>query len=228
MTPVSLVTGGNRGIGFAIAEGLLKLGHKVLVAGRNEDEAERACQLLNGDAHPVVMDLASQDAIEDAITRATAIYSDIDILINNAGVMDKGAVTELAAEDWQRSFDVHVKGPATLTRLLLPAMLKNNYGRIINVSSGYGSYNEKMAGPPAYAVTKAALNALTVKTAAEVPVGANVKVNAMCPGWVHSRMGGPGAPLTPEEGADTALWLASLDSDSPNGMFFRQRKPIRW
>ena len=228
MTPLSMVTGGNRGIGFAIAEGLLKLGHKVLLVARDEEEAEQACADLNGDVHPIVMDITAQGAMEDALTRAVAVFGDIDILINNAGVMHSDELAELSAGDLQSSFDVHVKGPAMLTKAVLPAMLENNFGRIINVSSGYGSFAEKLGGPPAYAVTKAALNALTVKTAASVPAGKNVKVNAMCPGWVHTRIGGSSAPLTPEEGADTAIWLASLDEDSPNGMFFRKRKPSSW
>lgn len=228
MTPLSMVTGGNRGIGFAIAAGLLKLGHKVLLVARDEEEAEQACAELNGDVHPIVMDITAQAGMEDALTRAVAVYGNVDILINNAGVMHSDELTDLDPGDWQMAFDVHVKGPAALTKALLPAMLDNNYGRIINVSSGYGSFAEKLQGPPAYAVSKAALNALTVKTAASVPTGKNVKVNAMCPGWVHTRMGGSSAPLSPEEGADTAIWLASLDEDSPHGMFFRKRKPISW
>lgn len=228
MTPLSMVTGGNRGIGFAIAEGLLKLGHKVLLVARDEAEAESACTALNGDVHPVVMDLTRQSTMDDAMNRAVAVYGNIDVLINNAGVMHDQPLNELTADDWQTAFDVHVKAPALLIQTVLPTMLENNYGRIINVSSGYGSFAENMAGPPAYAITKAALNALTVKTAAAIPAGKNVKVNAMCPGWVHTRMGGTSAPLTPEQGADTALWLASLDQDSPSGMFFRKRKPIRF
>lgn len=228
MTPLSMVTGGNRGIGFAIAAGLLKLGHKVLLVARDEEDAEQACAELNGDVHPIVMDITAQAGMEDALTRAVAVYGNVDILINNAGVMHSDELADLDPGDWQMAFDVHVKGPAALTKALLPAMLDNNYGRIINVSSGYGSFAEKLQGPPAYAVSKAALNALTVKTAASVPTGKNVKVNAMCPGWVHTRMGGSSAPLSPEEGADTAIWLASLDEDSPHGMFFRKRKPISW
>ena len=195
MTPLSMVTGGNRGIGFAIAAGLLKLGHKVLLVARDEEEAEKACAELNGDVHPIVMDITAQAGMEDALTRAVAVYGNVDILINNAGVMHSDELAALDPGDWQMAFDVHVKGPAALTKALLPAMLDNNYGRIINVSSGYGSFAEKLQGPPAYAVSKAALNALTVKTAASVPTGKNVKVNAMCPGWVHTRMGGSSAPL---------------------------------
>ena len=101
MTPLSMVTGGNRGIGFAIAEGLLKLGHKVLLVARDEEEAEQACADLNGDVHPIVMDITAQGAMEDALTRAVAVFGDIDILINNAGVMHSDELAELSAGDLQ-------------------------------------------------------------------------------------------------------------------------------
>jgi NAD(P)-dependent dehydrogenase (short-subunit alcohol dehydrogenase family) len=88
-----------------------------------------------------------------------------------------------------------------------------------------GSFAEGMGGPGAYGVTKAALNALTVRLANELPSA--VKVNAMCPGWVRTRWAERG-PRTPDEGADTAVWLATLPDDGPTGGFFRDRKPIEW
>jgi len=105
-------------------------------------------------------------------------------------------------------------------------MSARGYGRIVNVSSGWGSFAEGMGGPGLYGVTKAALNALTVRLAKELP--STVKVNAMCPGWVRTRMGGQSATRSPDEGADTAIWLATLSDDGPTGGFFRDRKPIEW
>src|SRR5215210_5832256 len=90
----------------------------------------------------------------------------------------------------------------------------------------WGSFAEGMGGPGMYGVTKAALNALTVRLANELPSA--VKVNAMCPGWVRTRMGGQGATRSPDEAADTAVWLATLPDDGPTGGFFRDRKPIEW
>ncbi|NVK54463.1 MAG: SDR family NAD(P)-dependent oxidoreductase [Alteromonadaceae bacterium] len=228
MTPIAMVTGGNRGIGLEIVKGLLKLGYKVLLVGRDEDTAEQAAESLIGDVHPIVMDLSNSSTISDGVVQAQAVFGDIDILVNNAGVMFDEDITELSEADLQTAFDVHVKAPAVLTKTLLPTMIENNYGRIVNVSSGWGSFAEGLEGPSAYAITKAALNALTVKSAAYIPAGKNVTVNAMCPGWVHTRMGGSDAPLSPEEGADTAIWLASQDEDGPNGLFFRDRKSIDW
>jgi NAD(P)-dependent dehydrogenase (short-subunit alcohol dehydrogenase family) len=105
-------------------------------------------------------------------------------------------------------------------------MNARGYGRIVNVSSGWGSFAEGLAGPGAYSISKAALNALTLSLSKDLP--ANVKVNSMCPGWVRTRMGGEGAPRTPEEAADTAIWLSTLPQDGPTGGFYRDRKLIAW
>jgi NAD(P)-dependent dehydrogenase (short-subunit alcohol dehydrogenase family) len=105
-------------------------------------------------------------------------------------------------------------------------MITRRYGLIVNVSSDWGSFAEGLGGPGLYGVTKAALNALTVRLAKELRSA--VKVNAMCPGWVRTRMGGKGATRTPAEAADTAVWLATLPEDGPTGGFFRGRKPIEW
>jgi NAD(P)-dependent dehydrogenase (short-subunit alcohol dehydrogenase family) len=101
------------------------------------------------------------------------------------------------------------------------------YGRIVNVSSGLGQLSRMGAGSPAYRVSKAALNALTVTLAAELK-GKGILVNSMSPGWVRTDMGGPEAPRGVEEGAETAVWLALLPSTGPTGQFFRDRKPIPW
>jgi NAD(P)-dependent dehydrogenase (short-subunit alcohol dehydrogenase family) len=106
-------------------------------------------------------------------------------------------------------------------------MRRQQYGRIVNVSSGYGAMNELGAGAPAYRISKAALNALTCILADELR-GTGIKVNAACPGWVHTEMGGPDAPRTPAQGADTAVWLATLPAGGPSGGFFRNRRRIPW
>ena len=105
-------------------------------------------------------------------------------------------------------------------------MKKRGWGRIVNVSSGWGAFDQGVNGPAAYAISKAALNAVTVSFA---PVlGLDVKINAACPGWVRTRMGGQMAHRTPEQGADTPVWLATLPDDGPTGGFFRDRHLIDW
>ena len=139
----------------------------------------------------------------------------------NSGKLSGGEQAQIA-----ESIAMHLSSPLRLIRSLVPSMVARGYGRIVNVSSGWGSFAEGMQGPGDYGITKAAMNALTVRLAKELP--AAVKVNAMCPGWVRTRMGGEGATRTPDEGADTAGWLATLPDDGPTGGFFRDRKPIDW
>ncbi|MEM9107236.1 MAG: SDR family NAD(P)-dependent oxidoreductase [Pseudomonadota bacterium] len=215
----ALVTGANRGIGLAIAKGLVEEGHAVFLGARNKQAGEKAASQVGAEA--VVLDVADKDSI----ARAVETTGPVDVLINNAGVLGSGGVLSDPA-DFEASMKVMVHGPYWLMRHLTPHMVSQRYGRIVNLSSGWGAFSEGVAGPGAYGVAKAALNALTVSAARSLP--GSVKVNAMCPGWVRTRMGGAGATRSPEEGADTAIWLATLDDDGPTGGFFRDRKRIAW
>ncbi|NDW19917.1 SDR family NAD(P)-dependent oxidoreductase [Alteromonas hispanica] len=234
MTKNVLVTGGNRGVGLEIVKGMLSEGYKVLMACRDEDAGEEAKKdIVGGDLHVIEMPLDNESAIVDAFTRAEAVFGPIDILINNAGVLDDTSWDEVTSESFNASMQVNVYAPLTLIQQTLPKMIERGFGRIINVSSSYGSFNESLAGPFSYAISKAAVNALTVKMASVVEKAKeekelDVAVNSMTPGWVHTRMGGKNAPKTPEEGADTAIWLATMESDVPNGKFFKERKEIAW
>ncbi len=118
-------------------------------------------------------------------------------------------------------------GPLRLIQAVVPAMQKLGYGRIVNLSSGAGQLSEMGSGFPAYRMSKSALNALTRLTAAELGPRP-IKINAMCPGWVRTAMGGPNATRSVEKGAETAVWLATLPEDGPTGGFFRDMKPIAW
>src|SRR5262249_21641860 len=153
-----------------------------------------------------------------------------DVLINNAGVMldPRGShVLDSKEKTWHDTLAVNLFGPLLLTQALVPLMRKNGYGRIVNVSSAQGQLSDMGPGTPAYRVSKTALNALTRTLAAELHAS-GILVNAMCPGWVKTDMGGQGAPRTVEQGADTAVWLATLPDGGPTGGFFRDRKPIPW
>jgi len=219
MTRTSLVTGGNRGIGRAIAAGLSTRGHRVFIGSRNLDDGRRAADEVGATA--VQLDLSSPRSVENAIEQ----IGGIDVLINNAGVLFQRSMLDHPG-DFDASMSVMVHGPYHLIRLTTPTMIRNGYGRIVNVSSGWGAFAEGLGGPGAYGVAKAALNALTLALSRELPKA--VKINALCPGWVRTRMGGMSAPRSPEEGADTAIWLATLPEDGPTGGFFRDRKPIAW
>lgn len=216
----ALVTGGNRGIGLAIAEGLAAKDIRVIIGARDLAAGQEAAEKVGGDA--IQLDMADPASVFDAVYEAGR---NVDIVINNAGVLfDERLIDD--PKGFETSMAVMVHGPYHLIRALAPNMVERGWGRIVNVSSEWGSFADGLGGPNAYGVAKAALNALTLRLSRELPP--SVKINAMCPGWVRTRMGGPGATRLPEEGADTALWLATLPEDGPTGGFFRDRKPIAW
>ncbi|MEO0913134.1 MAG: SDR family NAD(P)-dependent oxidoreductase [Pseudomonadota bacterium] len=213
----ALVTGGNRGIGRAIAAGLRDMGHEVVIGARDREAGAEAADALG--VASVHLDLEDGSGLGDAV----AERGGFDILVNNAGILEEGSLLDDPAL-FARSMQVMVAGPFELIRLNTPYWREAGWGRIVNLSSGWGAFSEGLAGPGAYGVAKAALNALTKALPRDLPPG--VKVNAMCPGWVRTRMGGAGATRSVEEGADAALWLATLPEDGPTGGFFRDRKPI--
>ena len=222
----ALITGGNRGIGLAIVEGLAAQGYRVLLGSRNLANGAQEATRMKGKVITVTLDLIDRKVLQDHMTTILAQFPDIDVLINNAALLEQGNVLDVSTEGFSTSMRVNVEGPFDLIRLLVPGMIERDYGRIVNLSSGWGSFAEGLSGPAAYSVSKAALNALSVKLAHSLP--RTIKVNSMCPGWVRTRMGGQNAVRSPEEGAQTAIWLATLDQDGPTGKFFRDKQVIAW
>ncbi|MGE0701967.1 MAG: SDR family NAD(P)-dependent oxidoreductase, partial [Hyphomicrobiaceae bacterium] len=157
----------------------------------------------------------------------------IDVLVNNAGVLLDGpdaqsaSVLDLPPERLLASFRTNTMGALLTMQAVLPGMRARRFGRIVNISSRAGQLDELRPGVPSYRVSKTALNSLTRVAAAEMR-NENIKINAMCPGWLRTAMGGENAPLSPAEGADTAIWLATLPDDGPTGGFFRARRPLAW
>lgn len=224
-----LVTGANRGIGLATTRQLAELGHSVLLGSRDLKEGEKAAADLRCsglDVTAIQLDLSDMVTMDATINAIHTSGRSIDVLINNAGVIHEKPVLSLTDGEIADSLAVHLTGPIRLLRAIVPSMVERGYGRIVNISSGWGSFADGIGGPGFYGITKAALNALTVRLAKELPN--TIKVNAMCPGWVRTRMGGQAATRTPDEGAETAVWLATLPDDGPTGGFFRDRKPIEW
>jgi NAD(P)-dependent dehydrogenase (short-subunit alcohol dehydrogenase family) len=237
MMRTALVTGGNRGIGFAICRGLARADHRVIVAARNETLGLEAAEALRGegfDASSVVLDVANPQSALDCAADLNDRGTAVDVLVNNAGVFVPGSLL-MDADPLGQSIAVNFLGPLNTARAFVPAMMERGWGRVVNVSSAWGSFAEGLEGTPSYAITKAALNALTVHLAREA--GPEVLINALCPGWVQTRMGEDSAPWdpsgsvpdrTPEEGSDTALYLATLPDGGPTGGFFRDRAPLAW
>jgi NAD(P)-dependent dehydrogenase (short-subunit alcohol dehydrogenase family) len=225
----ALVTGANRGIGLAVAEALGRAGLRIWVGARDAAAGAQAAARLTDaglQASPLALDVASPASIDAALARLAADGTRVDVLVNDAGVYPPGDALSAEEGAFREAMEVHLFGPLRLARALLPAMRSARHGRIVNVSSGSGSFGEGLSGPAPYAVSKAALNALTVKLAEEA--GPHVKVNAVCPGWVRTRMGGRSAPRSVEEGAAGVVWAATLPDDGPSGGFFRDGAPIPW
>lgn len=228
MARTALVTGGNRGIGLEACRQLAQSGLCVVLAARNSEKGEDAARKLRDGGLEVTseqLDVADSQSVEDCVRRLADAGTEIDVLVNNAGVYPTEGVFSVNEETFETALEVNTVGPFRTCRALVPGMTQRGYGRVVNVSSGGGSFGEGL-GSAAYVVSKAALNALTVKVSQAVH--GDVKVNAMCPGWVRTNMGGPGAPRSLEEAADTLVWLATLLADGPNGGFFRDREPIPW
>jgi NAD(P)-dependent dehydrogenase (short-subunit alcohol dehydrogenase family) len=201
---------------------------KVVLAARDPERGEQAAQELRDEGLDVAyerLDVADSHSVEECARRLADAGTEVDVLVNNAGVYPTEGVFSVSEEAFEMALEVNTLGPFRTCRAFVPMMLQRGYGRVVNISSGGGSFGEGL-GPAAYAVSKVALNALTVKVSQAVR--GDVKVNAMCPGWVRTDMGGSGAPRSTEEAADMLVWLATLSEDGPNGGFFRDRKPIPW
>lgn len=223
----ALVTGANRGLGRAIATSLAAHPDlQVLVAARNASDAASAASRIGAGTLGIELDLDSPSQVAVRAAEIEAEHGPIDILVNNAAVLIEGDALGLSPAELTASLCVNAISPFALIHVLGAGMKARGFGRIVNVSSGLGSFAEGLTGPTAYSVSKAALNAVTVSAASAL--GERVKVNALCPGWVRTRMGGEHAERSPEQGADTAIWLATLGDDGPTGGFFRDRERIEW
>ncbi|GAB3904807.1 SDR family oxidoreductase [Kibdelosporangium lantanae] len=226
MTTTALVTGANRGIGREVCRQLAALGHTVLLTARSAESAAHAARDLGGNVRPLKLDVTDGADVERVVDEVTERFGRLDVLVNNAAI---------TYDTWQRAvsadldvvrhaMETNLYGAWRLTQGLLPLLTASDHARVVNVSSGAGSLAEMGGGTPAYAISKVSLNALTRMLAAELP---GILVNAVCPGWVATDMGGPGGrPVA--KGAAGIVWAATLDDDGPTGGFFRDRQPIAW
>ena len=226
---VALVTGANRGIGREIAAQLSAQGVVVAVSAREFGDAAQAAAALGGETFPVQLDVTDVASVRSAVAAVVAHAGALHIVVNNAGGhYDDGVrAREVTADDLRDAFEINTIGPLELIRVALPHLVASGHGRVVNVSSRSGTFAATWATAPAYGVSKAALNMLTVQLAKDLH-GTGVLVNACCPGWVRTRMGGAGAERSVPEGADTPVWLALLPDDGPTGGRWGDREPIGW
>jgi NAD(P)-dependent dehydrogenase (short-subunit alcohol dehydrogenase family) len=196
----------------------------VLLGARDAAKGARAARQLGGDISPVQLDVADADSV-----RAAAAGLDrLDVLVNNAAILydtwQRGVDADL--EQVREAFDTNLLGAWRVTQAVLPLLRRSRAGRIVNVSSGAGALTDMGGGTPAYRTSKAALNALTRVLAAELRAD-TILVNAVCPGWVATDMGGSGGrPVA--DGAAGIVWAATLPDDGPTGGFFRDGHAIDW
>lgn len=226
-----LITGSNKGIGFETARQCALQGHSVIISGRNEARVNAARDQLASAGcivDSLFMDVSDASSVAEAAIRFAGRKIMLDVLINNAGVIVHSD-HDLSQDDIsaaEKTMNTNAFGPLRVAKAFLPFMKRGSH--IINVSSGGGSMTDPVGGwSPAYCVSKSALNAITRHLAYELS-SKQIRVNALCPGWVQTDMGGKEAPVTVEQGAETPVWLANDGAGEKTGKFFRDKKEIPW
>lgn len=229
---IALITGANRGIGLETAKQLGQCGIDVVITSRDMDKGQHAITQLAAEgvtAHVLQLDVTDADSVMTLKQNVLNEFGRIDILINNAGIFTDARMSALDVEVkvLRSVMETNIYGAYRLCQAFIPIMCEQGYGRVVNVSSGMGQLSDMSGYSPAYRMSKTALNALT-RIFADEAHACNVLVNAVCPGWVRTDMGGANADRSVEEGAETIVWLAMLEDDGPTGGFFRDKQPIDW
>ena len=228
---VALVTGGNRGIGLGVVEGLVREGFHVIMASRSWELGRLGVDFLEELSENVdlmQLDVTDPENIRKAAKYVGKNYSCLDVLVNNAGIVGKNPTTfkEVDIDQVKDVMETNYYGPMRISKAFLPLLRKSQDARIINISSTMGALDDLVGGYAAYRLSKAGLNAQTILLANDL-ISEGIKVYAMCPGWVRTEMGGAEAHRSVEQGADTVIWL-SMTHDAPTGKFYRDRQVIPW
>jgi NAD(P)-dependent dehydrogenase (short-subunit alcohol dehydrogenase family) len=225
---VVVVTGANRGLGLEVVRQCAARGDTVVLGSRDVDAGRRAAVGLGAGGRPVALDVTDVDGLAAAADEVDRAFGRVDVLVNNAAIhydtwqnavdVDLGVVRE--------AWETNVLGAWQTTLAFLPLLRRSAHPRVVMVSSESGSLASMGGGVPAYAVSKAALNALTRTLAGDLRRD-GVLVNAVCPGWTATDMGGRGGrPVA--EGAASILWAVDLPDDGPTGTFTRDGRPVPW
>ena len=236
---IALVTGANRGLGLEVCRQLAQQGITVILTARDHQKGEQATQQLLNEGLQVIfkpLDVADDASVHQLAQDLTADLDHLDILINNAGINFDFQQQTLEADlkEVQHTLNTNLFGAWRMTQACLPLLRKSQHGRIVNVSSGAGSFEgprglqEQSGGLPAYGISKAALNALTVKLSRSLQE-TSILVNAVCPNFTATYPGTAEMGARPiPEGAAAIVWAALLPDDGPTGGFFRDGKALPW
>ncbi len=203
-----------------------------MLTARRAGSAEEAAAALRQDGLEVVaaaLDVADERSVHACAADVASRVGRVDVLVNNAAILlaEQEGILETPVEVLRQTVETNVWGVLSVCQAFLPSMVAARYGRVVNVSSTAGQLSSMATYAPAYSISKAALNALTIQLAAAVK-GTGVLVNCVSPGWVRTRMGGPAAPRSVEQGAETIVWAATLPANGPTGKFFGDRRQIDW
>ena len=225
----ALVTGANKGIGLEIVRKLLAEGLRVFLTARNAAAGKVAASSLDGDVRFLQMDVSDDASIQKGAKTYGELSDSLDVLINNAGIYpdENFNILTISREQLVETFQTNTFGPVKVTQAFLPFLKKSNAPRVINISSGYGEIGGLSYKVSSYCLSKLALNGVTIMLDQALR-SEGIAVYAMCPGWVRTDMGGANAARSVEEGADTAVWLATDAPQTLSGKFFRDRKVIGW
>lgn len=232
MRKTALVTGGSRGIGLQVVKELCCQNINTIFTSRNPHDGMTVFGTLKEHKqyityHP--LEVSDNASVEDLFKFVSAKFPRLDILINNAGTNYDSwqRASSVAMAEVEYTISVNLLGPWRMCNAFIPLLRKSKDGRIINVSSGSGSFDSINGSTPAYSLSKNALNMLTRSLAADLRE-TSITVNSVCPGWTRTDMGGPNAPRSVLKGAESIVWLATRAQNSTTGEFFRDKKTICW
>ncbi len=242
---IALITGANRGLGFATAEALAKTGAAIIITARDHDQAEHAAASLREDgfrAHGLALDVTDPESIRAVAETVEREQGRLDVLINNAGILPEATDSSDRAfvnlEVFKETFATNLFGAVAVTEAFLPLLRQSSAARIVNVSTTMGSLTDQ-ADPespyypmivPAYQSSKAALNSITISLAKTL-ADTRAKVTSVCPGFVQTDLtpvNRDQAPMTAQQAADIVVTAATLPDSAASGTFIDANGHVAW